>query len=62
MAYLESSHWQLALGMNVSPMLMIKKLLCEDSIVRLRMVVDKREQNANMHKLTVPLLNIEGIL
>ena len=61
-AYLESSHWQLALGMNASPMLMIKKPPCDNSIVQLWMVMDKQEQNANTHKLTVLLPDIEGIL
>ena len=61
-AYLELGRWQLASGVNASPMLMIKKPPREDGIVRLRTVVDKREQNANTHKLAAPLPDIEGIL
>ena len=63
-AYLESGRWQMALGTNASPMLMIPKPLHDpnDGELRLRTVVDKRQQNANTHKLTVPLPDIDGIL
>nr|VWO95354.1 Uncharacterized protein [Ganoderma boninense] len=61
-AYLESGRWKLASGTNASPMLMIPKPAREDGILRLRTVVDKRQQNANTQKLTAPLPDIDGIL
>ncbi len=61
-AYLESGRCQMASGVNVSPMLMIPKPARDDGVLRLRTVVDKRQQNVNTHKLAVPLPDIEGIL
>ncbi|KAJ3002425.1 hypothetical protein NUW54_g5854 [Trametes sanguinea] len=61
-AYLKSGRWKMASGVNASPMLMIPKPAREDGILRLRTVVDKREQNANTHKLAAPLPDIDGIL
>ena len=63
-AYLDSGRWQMASGTNASPMLMIPKPPREpnDGELRLRTVVDKRQQNANTHKLTAPLPDIDGIL
>ncbi len=52
----------MASGVNVSPMLMIPKPAREDGVLHLRTVVDKRQQNANTHKLAAPLPDIEGIL
>ena len=63
-AYLDSGRWQMASGTNASPMLMIPKPPRDpnDGELRLRTVVDKRQQNANTHKLTAPLPDIDGIL
>lgn len=49
---------------NASPMLMIPKPPRDphDGELWLRTVVDKRQQNANTHKLTAPLPDIDGIL
>ncbi|OJT02036.1 Retrovirus-related Pol polyprotein from transposon 17.6 [Trametes pubescens] len=61
-ANLDSGRWQLASGVNASPMLMIPKPAREDGVLRLRTVVDKREQNANTHKMAAPLPDMDGIL
>ncbi|KAJ8456367.1 hypothetical protein ONZ51_g12171 [Trametes cubensis] len=61
-AYLASGRWQMSSGVNASPMLMIPKPARDDGVLRLRTVVDKREQNANTHKLAAPLPDIDGIL
>ena len=63
-AYLDSGRWQMASGTNASPMLMIPKPPCDpnDGELQLRTVVDKWQQNTNTHKLTAPLLDIDGIL
>ena len=63
-AYLDSGRWRMASGTNASPMLMIPKPPRDpnDGELRLRTVVDKRQQNANTHKLTAPLPDIDGIL
>ncbi|KAJ3013108.1 hypothetical protein NUW54_g1685 [Trametes sanguinea] len=60
--YLASGRWKMASGTNASPMLMIPKPDRGDGVLRLRTVVDKREQNANTHKLAAPLPDIDGIL
>ncbi|KAI0351158.1 DNA/RNA polymerase [Trametes cingulata] len=60
--YLASGRWKLASGSNASPMLMIPKPARDDGVLRLRTVVDKREQNANTHKLAAPLPDMDGIL
>ncbi|PIL26935.1 hypothetical protein GSI_10073 [Ganoderma sinense ZZ0214-1] len=61
-AYLASGRWQMASGVNASPMLILKKPSKGEDDIRIRTVVDKREQNANTHKLAAPLPDIEGIL
>ena len=63
-AYLDSGRWQMASGTNASPMLMIPKPPHDpnDGELRLRTVVNKWQQNANTHKLTAPLPDIDGIL
>src|SRR5262249_9048855 len=47
---------------NTSPMLILAKPPKADGKVRIRTVVDKREQNKNTRKLTTPLPDIEAIL
>ncbi|PIL28086.1 hypothetical protein GSI_09840 [Ganoderma sinense ZZ0214-1] len=61
-AYLASGRWQMASGVNASPMLILKKPSKGEDDIRIRTIVDKREQNANTHKLAAPLPDIEGIL
>ena len=61
--YLETSRWQTAMGHNTIPLLMIPKVsMTNGQPTGLRTVFDKREQNANTHKLVSPLLDIEEIL
>lgn len=61
-AYLQNGRWRLATGTNASPLLILQKPPKPDGTVRIRTVVDKREQNANTHKLRTPLPDIELIL
>ena len=62
-AYLASGRWQMASGVNTSPMLILKKpSKGEDDPIRIRTVIDKCEQNANTQKLAAPLPDIDGIL
>jgi hypothetical protein len=61
-AYLKSGRWQYANGSNASPLLIIPKPPKEDGKLRIRTVVDKREQNANTRKMTTPLPDIDTIL
>jgi hypothetical protein len=59
--YIQSGRWKLATGTNAIPMLFLTKKT-KDGSVKLRTVLDKREQNANTRKLASPLPNIEEIL
>jgi hypothetical protein len=61
-AYLANGRWRIASGTNASPMLILMKPPKADGKVRIRTVVDKREQNRNTKKLTTPLPDIEAIL
>ena len=61
--YLETGRWRTATGHNAIPLLMIPKVSTTDGQpTGLRTVFDKREQNANTHKLASPLPDIEEIL
>ena len=61
-AYLQTGRWRNATGHNAIPLLMIPKPSTTNGRPSLRTVFDKREQNANTHKLTSPLPDIEEIL
>ena len=61
-AYLETGRWRTATGHNAIPLLMIPKASSSGNERTLRTVFDKREQNANTHKLASPLPDIEEIL
>jgi hypothetical protein len=61
-AYLETGRWKTATGHNAIPLLMIPKPSTTNGQPSLRTVFDKREQNANTHKLASPLPDIEEIL
>jgi hypothetical protein len=61
-AYLETGRWRTATGHNAIPLLMIPKISTTGGEPGLRTVFDKREQNANTHKLASPLPDIEEIL
>ena len=61
-AYLETGRWRTATGHNAIPLLMIPKPSKTNGQLSLRTVFDKREQNANTHKLASPLPDIEEIL
>jgi Holliday junction resolvase RusA-like endonuclease len=61
-AYLETGRWRTATGHNAIPLLMIPKPSTTNGQPSLRTVFDKREQNANTHKLASPLPDIEEIL
>ena len=61
-AYLETGRWRTATGHNAIPLLMIPKPIAANGKAGLRTVFDKREQNANTHKLASPLPDIEEIL
>ena len=61
--YLETGRWRTATGHNAIPLLMIPKVSTTDGQpTGLRTVFDKREQNANTHKLASPLPDIKEIL
>ena len=61
-AYLKTGRWRTATGHNAIPMLMIPKMSSSNGQKSLRTVFDKREQNANTHKLASPLPDMEEIL
>lgn len=63
-AYLKSGRWKMTNARNTSPMLLLTKPSTGVKGVppRLRMVCDLRERNANTHKLTSPLPDMESIL
>ena len=61
-AYLETGRWRTATGHNAIPLLMIPKPSTTNGQPTLQTVFDKREQNANTHKLASPLPDIEEIL
>ncbi|PIL27303.1 transcription factor [Ganoderma sinense ZZ0214-1] len=63
-AYLKSGRWRMTNARNTAPMLLLTKPGTGVNGVppRLRVVCDLRERNANTHKLTSPLPDIEGIL
>jgi len=61
-AYLETGRWRTATGHNAIPLLMIPKVSSSGGQPTLRTVFDKREQNANTHKLASPLPDMEEIL
>lgn len=61
-AYLTSGRWRTATGSNPMPLLIIPKPPKADGKLRMRTVVDKRQQNANMKHLAAPLPDIEAIL
>jgi len=61
-AYLNSGRWRIATGTNACPLLIIPKPSKGDGILRMRTVVDKRQQNSNTKKLMTPLPDIEVIL
>ena len=60
--YLATGRWRTATGHNAIPLLMIPKPMNASGQLGLRTVFDKREQNANTHKLASPLPDIEEIL
>jgi Reverse transcriptase (RNA-dependent DNA polymerase)/Retroviral aspartyl protease len=59
-AYLKSGQWKVTSLENMVPMLLIPKP--KTMPVQLHTVVDLRERNKNMHRLTSPLPDIEGML
>ena len=61
-SYLATGRWRTTTGYNAIPLLMIPKASINGEKPRLRTVFDKREQNANTHKLASPLPDIEEIL
>ena len=61
-SYLAMGRWRTTTGYNAIPLLMIPKVSSNGEKPRLRTVFDKREQNANTHKLASPLPDIEEIL
>ena len=56
--YIQTRRWKVTSIGNTVPMLLIPK----PGTKKLRTVVDLHEQNKNMHKLSAPLPNIDGIL
>ncbi|OBZ62662.1 Retrovirus-related Pol polyprotein from transposon 17.6 [Grifola frondosa] len=63
-AYLKSGRWRMSTARNASPMLLLTKpgTGVKGIPPRLRVVCDLRERNANTHKVTSPLPDMEGIL
>ena len=57
--YLKSRRWELTTARNTCPMLLILK---PGTPTRLRVVVDLRERNKNMRKLSSLMPDMEGIL
>ncbi|QRV99116.1 Reverse transcriptase (RNA-dependent DNA polymerase) [Ceratobasidium sp. AG-Ba] len=60
-AYLETKRWEYQVGTNAIPMLIMMKK-SKDGKIAVRTVLDKREINANTHKLASPLPDINDIL
>ncbi|KAG9122923.1 hypothetical protein FRC07_000497, partial [Ceratobasidium sp. 392] len=60
-AHLNTGHWEFRPGINAIPMLIMMKK-SKDGKTAVRTVLDKREINANTHKLASPLPDIEEIL
>ncbi|KAG8699915.1 hypothetical protein FRC08_005038 [Ceratobasidium sp. 394] len=60
-AYLNTGRWEHRPGVNAIPMLIMMKK-SKDGKVAVRTVLDKREINANTHKLASPLPDINEIL
>jgi hypothetical protein len=52
----------MATGSNASPVLILPQPMKQDNVVRIRTVVDKREQNDNIVKIAAPLPDIHAIL
>ena len=63
-AYLKSGWWRMTNARNTSPMLLLTKpgTGVKGIPPRLRVICDLRERNANTHKVTSPLPDMEGIL
>ena len=63
-AYLKSGRWQMSNAPNTAPMLLLMKpgTGTKGVLHWLRVVCDLREQNANTHKVTSPLPDMEAIL
>jgi len=63
-AYLRSGRWKMTSARNTSPMLLLTKpgTGVKGIPPKLRVVCDLRERNANTHKVTSPLPDMEGIL
>lgn len=61
-SYVQSGRWMPSTSFNTVPMLCIPKPGKPGEPPRLRTVIDLRERNANTHKLTCPLPDMEGIL
>ena len=59
-AYLKSSRWKITTAGNTVPMLLIPKPRTDPPA--LRIVVDLRERNKNMHWMTSPLPDMDGML
>ncbi|KAJ2980416.1 hypothetical protein NUW54_g11009 [Trametes sanguinea] len=62
--YLKSGRWKMTSARNTSPMLLLTKpgTGVKGIPPRLRVVCDLRERNANTHKVTSPLPDMDGIL
>lgn len=64
--YIKTGRWEVATGQNAMPLLLLAKHKKDPSDqsekIRLRTVVDLRQQNANTKKLSSPLPDIEGVL
>ncbi|EUC56404.1 Pol polyprotein/retrotransposon, putative, partial [Rhizoctonia solani AG-3 Rhs1AP] len=60
-AYLDTNRWEHRPGSNAIPMLILMKK-SKDGKTAVRTVLDKREINANTHKLASPLPDINDIL
>ena len=61
-AFLKSGRWHPTTSFNMTPMLFLRKPGKPGEPIRLRCVNDLRERNANTHKITSPLPDMDGIL
>ena len=61
-AYVKSGRWEVTAAGNAVPMMFLKKPGKDGEPPRLRIVSDLRARNANTHKKSSPLPDMEGIL
>ncbi|KAG6806414.1 hypothetical protein H0H92_011434, partial [Tricholoma furcatifolium] len=61
-AYVKTGRWKVTTSSNAMPMMFIRKPGKANEPPRMRNVIDLRERNANTHKKSSPLPDIDGIM